>query len=261
MNTLHVITIIAVIGSHFAAAQNVMQDPKPDPVLDAIQDLSNSEQGEIPAEPLAEEGSTLVTNSESDSSVISAPVLVTGKPPEGEIADASVPASEEAAVTTEEDEASKPEKGLIVRVEKLHVGNGSIDPSQVKLLAPYPAKPLSSTPVGWHLDASNNAPAFTREVEISPGSKITLSIRPHMLVPDADGEHVFTISEPGYDNALGYQQSSTVGAILSNSVRQLDEESKQLGAAIENLQQLLISLPKPELQDAAPAKPLTNRKK
>jgi len=116
----------------------------------------------------------------------------------------------------------------------------------VKLSAPFPAKPLSQPPVGWRLDTSDSAPPFTREVEISPGSKITLTIRPHLLVPDADGAQVFTVSEPGYDNALGYQQTATVGAILSESIRQLDEESKQLGTAIDSLQQLLVSLPKPE---------------
>jgi hypothetical protein len=133
----------------------------------------------------------------------------------------------------------------------------------VKLLAPFPAKPLAQAPAGWRLDASDSAPPFTREVEISPGSKITLTIRPHLLIPDADGAEVFTISEPGYENALGYQQTATVGAILSNSIRQLDEESKQLGTAIDNLQQLLVSLPKPAPQpEPQPeSKPVINRKR
>ena len=73
---------------------------------------------------------------------------------------------------------------------------------------------------------------------------------------------MFTISEPGFDPSLGYQQTSTVGSILANSIRQLDEDAKQLGNAIDNLQQLLVSLPKPEpAPPTEPAKPAIHRKK
>lgn len=260
MNARLLITAITILGSHYTSAQNVVQDPKPDPVLDAIQDFSDSDTMkpvEIASETLEDAASSdMETDSES-----SGPVLVTGPPP----ADETTPISaelvrQELAGISEEDEVSKPETGLVVRIERMQGGLGSIDPKQVKLLAPFPAKPLAQAPAGWHLDASDSAPPFTREVEFAPGSKITLNIRPHVLVPDADGASVFTISEPGYDHSLGYQQSTTVGAILSNSIRQLDEDSKKMGVAIDNLQQLLISLPKPELQEVSPAEPPTKRK-
>jgi hypothetical protein len=242
MNPRLVITALAILGSPFATAQHVSEDPAPDPVLDAIQDFSKRDH-ETPAEPAS-------------------PLLVTGKPPEDAAAATPAPVPQDAVATTPDEQAPEPENGLTVRIEKLQVGQGSVDPSKVKLLAPFPAKPLAQAPPGWRLDTSDSAPPFTREVELSPGSKITLNIRPHVLVPDADGASVFTIAEPGYDGALGYQQTATVGAILSNSIRQLDEESKQLGTAIENLQQLLVSLPKPELQAVEPAaKPPTTRKK
>ncbi len=175
------------------------------------------------------------------------PVLVTGTPPPDE----------------EPIKTPLPEAGVAVRVEKMSISQGSVDPTQVKLLAPYPAKPMSQAPVGWRLDTSDSATPFTEEVEISSGAKITLTIRPHLLVPDSDGAEVFSISEPGYDSALGYQQTATVGAVLANSIHQLDEDSKQLGASIDRLQQLLVSLPKPEPQAApAPAaKPSTFRRR
>lgn len=257
MNCRLVITAITLLGSPWLAGQNVVEEPKPDPLLDAIQDLSTTDR-ETPAEAgpvTADTGNTTP----------SAPVLVTGKPPEEAVADPTpVVIPEETIVTAPDEEAPKPENGLVVRVEKLHAGKGAVDPSKVKLLAPFPAKPLAPAPAGWRLDVSESAPPFTREVEIASGSKITLTIKPHVLVPDADGANVFTISEPGYDNSLGYQQASTVGAILANSVRQLDDDSKRLGTAIDNLQQLLISLPKPEPQALEPAesvKPPTSRKK
>lgn len=162
----------------------------------------------------------------------------------------SLPAPEPEVETPPVPTEKKP--GVIVRVEKLQTATGPVDPSEVQLLSPFPAKPLSAIPRGWKLDSSGAAPPFTREVEITPGSKITLNIRPHVLVPDTDGATSFTIGEPGYESALGYQQTDTVGAILSNSSRQLEDSSKQMGDAIERLQQLLVSLPKtPEPESSA----------
>ena len=163
--------------------------------------------------------------------------------------------------------APSPRPGLTVRVEKLQVGTGAIDPAQVKLLAPFPAKPLSPAPNGWSLQSSPTAPPFTREVEMSPGNKITLTVHPHLLVPAADGAAVFNVSEPGFDATLGYRQTATVGAILAHSIRQLEDDSKDLGTAIDQLQQILVSLPKPPpsaepVSEPAPAlKPAPARKR
>ena len=265
MKTRPAIAILAILASVCSVAQNVKEEPQADPVLEAIQKFNNREKGkpnevsvvldDTPPPPPA--AKVPPSNIEATPE---AAVLVTGKPPEG--ADVVIPPAEIApdAVAIDLDgESPAPENGLAVRVERLQTGKGTIDPSKVKLLAPFPAKPLAAAPAGWHLDSSETAPPFTREVEISPGSKITLTIRPHLLVPDADGAQVFSIPEPGYDNSLGYQQTATVGAILSNSIRQLDEDSKQLGDAIDRLQQLLVSLPKPEIQPEV--KPATVRKK
>jgi hypothetical protein len=177
-----------------------------------------------------------------------APVLVTGTPPsEAALQDpATVPAAEAAVTATPEvpETAPKPQPGLAVHVETLKTGSGVLDGKSVKLSAPFPAKPLSQPPAGWRLETPENTPAFTRTVALAPGSEITLTIRPHLLVPAADGATTFSIAEPGYDPTLGYLQTGTVGAILSGSIKELDENSKQLGSAIENLQQILVSLPK-----------------
>ena len=239
---LHLAIAALALGGPLTA-QNVQEEPKVDPVLAAIQEFNRRDQ-EKPNEV------TVVLDPAGQPPA--APVLVTGTPPE---IPAALPDEAPSA------EAPKPETGLAVHVEKLQVGKGTIDPAQVKLLAPFPAKPLAETPAGWKLDASGSAPPFTREVELSPGSKITLTIRPHLMVPEADGANVFTISEPGYDSALGYQQTATVGAILANSIVELDDSSRAMGTAIDQLQQLLISLPKPEPQPQPEDKPATPRKK
>lgn len=262
------IATLAILGSLVAAAQNVTEETKPDPVLDAIQEFNNRDQAKpnevsVVLDPVGAPPAP-VKAEEPKPAASSAPVLVTGKPPQEPVVPAA-PAQDppDAAAVAPREEPPKPENGLAVRVEKIHTGHGTIDPAQVKLLAPFPAKPLAQPPAGWRLDASDSAPPFTREVEIAPGSKITLTIRPHLLIPDADGANVFTISEPGYENTLGYQQTATVGAILSNSIRQLDDDSKQLGTAIDSLQQLLVSLPKPEPQPQPQPeiKPATLRKR
>lgn len=250
-----IISTLAILGSPFATAQNVPEEPTPDPVLDAIQEFKKHDL-ETAAQPLTPPPAPEnVAPAEPEASPA---VLVAGKAPDTQPAESAPP--EPVAVI--EEQPSKPAEDLVVRVERLQSGQGAVDPEKVKLLAPYPAKPLGQTPAGWHLDTSDSAPPFTREVELSPGSKITLTIRPHLLIPDADGANVFTVSEPGFDPSLGYQQTATVGSILANSIRQLDEDSKQLGNAIDNLQQLLVSLPKPEpALLAEPVKPVINRKK
>ncbi|RYD21586.1 MAG: hypothetical protein EOP88_10800 [Verrucomicrobiaceae bacterium] len=273
MNARPFLTAIAILGAPLAIAQNVSTgEPQVDPVLDAIQkfnELDKKENSNEVTVVLDAEGESVApapakeeSKPESAPAETTPPVLVTGKPPEAaQPAPVPVPAAEPAQAAVAPEESSKAQDGLSVSVEKLQTGTGSIDPTQVKLLAPFPAKPLAAAPAGWHLDASDSAPPFTREVEISPGTKVTLTIRPHLLVPDADGTDVFAIPEPGYDTTLGYQQTATVGAILSNSIRQLDEDSKRLGNAIDNLQQLLVSLPKLAEEPKPEAKPATLHKR
>ena len=225
MNPRLTVAALTIIGCLFASAQD--NADQPDPVLEAIFKLSNQETPQPPDKAATPPKA----------------VLVTGVPP----AELMEPAIEQPAETPSTpiivQPEQKPEGGIAVRVEEMHTGQGVINPSEVKLRAPFPAKPMAPAPAGWRLDASDSAPPFSREIEISAGTKITLSIRPHLLVPDSDGSEVFDVPDPGYDNTLGYQQTATVGAILSNSIRQHEDESKQLGGAIDKLQQLLISLP------------------
>ncbi|MES2997111.1 MAG: hypothetical protein V4733_09915 [Verrucomicrobiota bacterium] len=177
------------------------------------------------------------------------PVLVTGKPPQHT---ADTP-------TALKEEPNRKEEGLSIRVEKIQTGTGAIDPAQVELLAPFPPKPIGSPPPGWRLENPESIPPVQREINLSDNAKITLSIRPHILVPDANGSSSFRILEPGYDSALGYQQTATVGAVLQRSLRQMDEDSKQLGEVINQLEQLVASLPQPEVPPKATVIP--NRKR
>ena len=261
---------LALAGSILSAAPTPREAPMTDAVRDAIHKFNTRDKSapnevtavlddvEPPAAiPVGDEPKPAETPAGGPTKTI------TDNPPEATEKATAAPTNEPPGLpaTDPTEKFPVPETGLAVRVEKLQSGNGTVDPAQVKLTAPFPAKPLAAAPAGWHLDVSDSAPPFTREVEISAGTKITLTIRPHILVPDANGADVFALSEPGYDHPLGYRQTATVGAVLAISIRQLDEDSKQLSNAIDNLQQLLISLPKPEPLPHLETKPATPRKK
>lgn len=248
MKSPRALALCLLLVPAIATAQNVKVESEKDPVLDAIQKFKQRDKSK------PNEVTVVLFDKDEDETkaaenpVADGPVLVTpgSKDPQKAATDPDAITEETAAVEPAEEATPEPETGLAVRVESLKTGNATVDPTQVKLLAPFPAKPLAEAPAGWHLDTSDSAPPFTREVEVSPGTRVTLSIRPHILVPDADGVAAFGVPEPGYDNSLGYRQTATVGAILTTSIRQLDNESKQLDEALDRLNQLLVSLPTPD---------------
>jgi hypothetical protein len=142
-------------------------------------------------------------------------------------------------------EPSKP-KGVEVSVTQLKGGEVVTDDAKVKLLAPFPAKPLMKAPSGWKIEPSTQAPSFVRDVKLLSGKTIAVTIRPHVLVPDIDAKDAVRVMEPGFDPTKGYQQSSTVGAILGRSTQQLENDSAALGVVMDQLQQMLLALPKTE---------------
>lgn len=149
-------------------------------------------------------------------------------------------------------------RGIEVEVRGVGGARQPADSSQPRILAPFPAKPLSQAPAGWRIEHTSDVPPFEQDVDLGQGRVVKLSIQPHVLVPDVDGSTSFAIAEPGFDPSLGYRQNATVGAVLSRSMRQLDEDSKQMGVVLDQLQQLLISMPKGESKPPA-AKPITTQ--
>ena len=197
-------------------------------------------------------------DSSAANSATEKPLLVTGKPQQDHqtttIDDATVTApAVEAADSMGPLDHEKP--GLEVRVESIRKGNGEIDAEQISLKTNFPPKPLAEAPSGWTLARSDDAPEYQRSVELQPGTTISLSIRPHVLEPTTDGATTFAVREPGFATSKAYLQTETVGAILSKSVTQLDEDSKKIGRVIEDLHQILASLPKPDESSNQPDNP------
>ena len=218
--------LLAAVATPMVLAQDIApKDSESDPVISAL-----TEAAEDPnANGITTMPPKLMTGDDGG-----APVLVTGTPPEGaEIEDAEPPKTPE------------PE-GVTVQVEPGKGGTGKVDAASVKLLAPFPAKPLSQPPPGWRLEHPEDVPPITKEVPLANGTRISLTIRPHLLVPDADGANVIGVQEPGYDPTLGYAQAGTISAVLANSVERMEDDSRKLGDALDRLGQLLSSLPTPE---------------
>lgn len=172
--------------------------------------------------------------------------------PESEQSPPAAPAEQK---TPETSASPPPPSGVAVSVRKIEAGGQTLDTSALKIHAPFPAKPLAQAPAGWRIEPSENVASFSEDVELEKGKVITLSVKPHVLVPDADGFLSFSVPEPGYDPGLEYHQNATIGAVLARSIEQMDEDSKQLGSALEQLEQLLISLPKPKAQPVSNIEP------
>lgn len=223
-------TLSCVAIAATALAQDIaMKDSELDPLLSALKE-NTDEGGPSVTVDIRATAPPLAPPAASEE-----PVLVTGRPP-GE--------NDEAAEANAEPPPPVPEpEGVIVNVEPGTGGTAAVDAKSVKLLAPFPARPLSHPPAGWRLEHPKELPAFTQEVALKNGTRIQLSIRPHLLVPDADGARVISVKEPGFEAEKRYAQTGTMSAVLANSIEQLDKDSHQMGEALDRLEQLLGSLP------------------
>jgi hypothetical protein len=226
-----------------AAAQDIApKESERDPVLSALAEGFEDEDGPAVTVDISATAPLLVPEDPD------APALITGKPPgDGEFS----PAPDE--------EAAAPEpEGVSVNVAPGRDGTVKVDAAAVKLLAPFPAKPLFQPPAGWRLEHPEDVPAFIEKVTLANGTTISLSIRPHLLVPDADGREQLAVGEPGYDPDLRYAQTGTMSAVLNSSVERMEEDSRRMSEALERLGQLLGSLPAaevpPEPEPSSPEK-------
>lgn len=235
---------LAVTSAH---AQDIApKDSERDPMISALTEGFEDEDIPSVTVDISATGSSLVDEESTvppseDDSAAAADGEAGGEP-----LDEEVPAEEE------EPPAPPEPEGVTVNVEPGKDGAAKVDASAVKLLAPFAAKPLFQAPAGWRLEHPDDVPAFVEKVPLANGTTISLSIRPHVLVPDANGEDVLAVTEPGYDPALRYAQTGTMSAVLSTSVERMEEDSLKMSAALERLGQLLGSLP--AAPEAPPAK-------
>jgi len=155
-----------------------------------------------------------------------------------------------AATGVVQDDTDAPQKtadeGIQIQVEKAQPKSGAkIISGQVKILSPWPAKPISAAPEGWEFaPAPAGLVPYRKNVKLDSGNEVVVTITPFVLEPLSDGLNAIRIAEPGYDPAQKYNQKDTVGTMLKNSTMELEQNEKQAASAIRRLQLLLSSLPK-----------------
>lgn len=213
------------------------------PRAQVIEEDESSDDGEDADEPNKEELSGGVDRSDNESDT--ADTGTEGKDaPTQQGQDEQNPQDEGLAEDLAEDGARE---GIQVQVEKFIGASGELRRGdEVKISSPWPAKPLDSAPLGWKfVPGPSGVTAYQAQVDLGEGQSVNLSITPYVLVPASDGRQVMRIPEPGYDPSLSLEQAETVGAILVDSVDQIERCEKATTQAINRLQQLLSSLPKP----------------
>ncbi len=220
-----------------AIAQDIApKDSERDPILS---NLLLKEAEDEPATLTAKDDALLVTGSPPPE----AHLVEAEEAPPAETAEA--PSSESKPTIPEPPPESAPEstpKGPRITVQG-GTSDAPISGERIALKAPFQPKVLGHPPVGWRLSEADSVPPVEEEVTLANGSKVPLSIRPYLLVPDADGDRSFALMEPGFEGSRGYAQTGTVGAILADSIHHLDSDVDRLAAASRRLTELLDSLP------------------
>ena len=137
------------------------------------------------------------------------------------------------------------DEGIQVRVGKLTDSSGNANESEtIKIYSPYPAKPLSAAPEGWHyVPAPYAIKAYKQTVSLVGGNTIDLAVTPFVLVPSSDDAKIFSISEPGYNPSMKFSQQETIAAMLQAATMEIEKQEKQAAKAIHLLEQLLATLP------------------
>ena len=137
------------------------------------------------------------------------------------------------------------DEGIQVRVGKLTDSSGNTNESEtIKIYSPYPAKPRSAAPEGWHyVPAPYAIKAYKQTVSLVGGNTIDLAVTPFVLVPSSDDAKIFSISEPGYNPSMKFSQQETIAAMLQAATMEIEKQEKQAAKAIHLLEQLLATLP------------------
>ena len=113
-----------------------------------------------------------------------------------------------------------------------------------RITAPWPAKPDQNIPNGWKLvPAPESLNDFKISVNLEDGQTVHLTMTPFVLAPRKGGSVIAAVVEPGFDPVQFDQQEKTMGALLSSATIQLEQKEKQAAVVIDQLQQLLSSLP------------------
>ena len=99
-------------------------------------------------------------------------------------------------------------------------------------------KVVGIVPPGWKVVPLEGTQIDSDPIEIRAGLSSVISLSPYKLVPDPKLAP-FAFKEPGFDPILGIHQTNTVGAILSNYVREEQKLDEKLGSVIDQIRTVL----------------------
>ncbi|HET9374546.1 MAG TPA: hypothetical protein VFO40_06210 [Chthoniobacterales bacterium] len=99
-------------------------------------------------------------------------------------------------------------------------------------------KVVGIIPPGWKVVPLEEAKINSDPIEIHTGLSSVISLSPYKLVPDPKLAP-FAFKEPGFDPTLGIHQTNTVGAILSNYIREEQKLDEKLGSVIDQIRTVL----------------------
>lgn len=137
-----------------------------------------------------------------------------------------------------------PEPAVTVKIElPKQIKLADAETSGFKLLTPWAPKPMQSPPIGWRYIPARRGKAYPVEVTLATGNTLSLSVTPYTLVPELSDD-VVQAREPGYQTERGYQQVHSISARLQTATTNLEQAGRSLDKSIENLSELVDSLPK-----------------
>ena len=99
-------------------------------------------------------------------------------------------------------------------------------------------KVVGIIPPGWKVIPLEETKINSDPIELRDGLSSVISLSAYKLVPDPKVAP-FAFKEPGFDPTLGIHQTNTVGAILSNYIREEQKIDEKLGSVIDQIRTVL----------------------
>jgi hypothetical protein len=99
-------------------------------------------------------------------------------------------------------------------------------------------KVVGIIPPGWKVIPLEETKINSDPIELRDGLSSVISLSAYKLVPDPKVAQ-FAFKEPGFDPTLGIHQTNTVGAILSNYIREEQKIDEKLGSVIDQIRTVL----------------------
>jgi hypothetical protein len=134
------------------------------------------------------------------------------------------------------DAESKP--GMVKSVNAATITARAPNGESVLVIERTTPKVVGIIPPGWKVVPLEGTKIDSDPIEIRAGLSAVISLSPYKLVPDSRLAP-FAFKEPGFDPILGNHQTNTVGAILTNYIREEQKLDEKLGSVIDQIRTVL----------------------